>query len=353
VASAYIMSRHNVTLLFEDGRAVRIEAEEGDTIYSSSLRRQIQLLTDCREGACATCRALCTVGSYWMGDYSIDALSKEEAARRYVLTCQMHPSSDCIIELPYASKIALEGSAPEKGIGTVQAVEFASSCVVRLIISVDENYHINFLPGQYAYLDVPGTGESRAFSFANSPGSNTFEFFIRILPSGVMSDYLRERASAGDKIRIAGPFGKLYMRPLQGPILMVAGGTGLAPFLSMLEALATHGADLPPLYLLYGANQSDELFALDRLGALAQRGLPLKYATPVLQPGVDWSGPIGHVTALIRPALASGEYKDAYLCGPPIMVEKATSLLVKEGLPNQRIYSERFIASTNSRSTKP
>ena len=76
------MSTHKVTILFEDGRSVAIDAQETDTIYLSALKNRVRIETDCLEGACATCKALCTQGEYYLDDYSDEALSDEEAARR-------------------------------------------------------------------------------------------------------------------------------------------------------------------------------------------------------------------------------------------------------------------------------
>src|SRR5690606_36553391 len=99
---------HNVTLVFEDGRSVEISANEDETVYLAALKRRIRIQTDCLEGACATCKAHCTQGDYKLSDYSDEALSKEEAAARRVLTCQMRALSDCVIEFPYESKLALK-----------------------------------------------------------------------------------------------------------------------------------------------------------------------------------------------------------------------------------------------------
>ena len=101
------MTSHTVTLVFDDGRIARIQADEDDTIYLAALKHRIRIETDCLEGACATCKGVCTSGVYRMDEYSEDALSAEEAARREVLTCQMHVLSDCVIEYPYPSTLSL------------------------------------------------------------------------------------------------------------------------------------------------------------------------------------------------------------------------------------------------------
>ena len=112
------MSAHEVTLVFEDGRIVKFPASEDDNIYFAGLKNKVRLLTDCLEGACATCKGVCTRGDYRLDDYSDEALTQEEFDRREVLTCRMHATSDCVIEFPYESKIALK-SAPATRPATV------------------------------------------------------------------------------------------------------------------------------------------------------------------------------------------------------------------------------------------
>jgi len=259
------MSKHNVTMVFEDGRSVQIQADENDSIYMASLRNKIRLMTDCLEGACATCKAVCVEGDYDLDDYSDEALSQEENDQRQVLTCQMHARSDCIIEFPYEAGIALR-SEPQSWACRVLAVEKMSSTVVRLDIAADETGQgpPAFMPGQYVHLSVPGTHERRSYSFANAPHeTDCYSFYIKVLEQGVMSAYVGDRAAAGDEITMTGPFGRFYLRGPERPILMVAGGTGLAPMLSMLDHMVESGTTSQPIHLLCGANDPAELFCLD------------------------------------------------------------------------------------------
>ncbi|MSQ72756.1 MAG: 2Fe-2S iron-sulfur cluster binding domain-containing protein [Betaproteobacteria bacterium] len=357
------MKTHPITLLFEDGRSRRIEAGEAETVYAAALRHRIRLVTDCLEGACATCKARCTRGDFVLRDYSDEALSADEAKQGYTLTCQMLPRSECVVELPYGSgRVVLDEEPAEHG-GVVAAVERVSSTVVRLDIetgteSAAEGSRPAFLPGQYVHIRIPGTTAWRSYSFANpaaQPGP--LRFYIKLLEGGVMSEYARDRARAGDAIRLDGPYGHFYLREPRRPILMVAGGTGLAPMLSMLDELAKQGgSDQPsdpshpihpihPIHLLYGANAPDEFFAQAQLAAYAQRGLRFTHELVALHGDGAWRGASGHVTEHLRPGLIHGGDCDAYLCGPPVMIEAAQAWLQAAGLAAQSIHAERFVAS--------
>jgi benzoate/toluate 1,2-dioxygenase reductase subunit len=340
------MAKYNVTMVFEDGRSVQISADESDTIYMAALRNKIRLMTDCLEGACATCKAVCVEGEYDLDDYSDEALSAEEAAQREVLTCQMHARSDCVLEFPYEAGIALR-SEPHSWTCKVAAVEKISSTVVRLDITAEDSEQgpPAFLPGQYVHLSVPGTPERRSYSFASPPHvTGRYSFYIKILDQGVMSSYVGGRAVAGDAITMTGPFGRFYLRTPQRPILMIAGGTGLAPMLSMMDHLVKTGATSQPIHLLCGANRVDELFRLDELAAYRDKGLDLTTEFAVVEGADGWDGAIGHVTQLLRADLiAAGP--DIYLCGPPPMIEAGQNWLAEQKVDDKLIHVEKFLPS--------
>jgi NAD(P)H-flavin reductase/ferredoxin len=339
------MGKHDVTLVFEDGRSVRLQADEAETVYLACLRNRVRIQTDCLEGACATCKAHCVHGEYRLDDYSEEALSKDEAALRQVLTCQMHVLSDCVIEFSYESKIALK-TEPKSWPCTVVSAEMVSSTVCRLVLAPEGGTQdIGFLPGQYVHLSVPGTDQNRDYSFASPPHKDDqFTFYIKILDQGAMSEYASGRARPGDPITMIGPFGRFYLRPAVRPVLMIAGGTGLAPMLCMLDHLVQAGGAVQPIRLLVGANTPAELFGRDQIAAYAAKGLDVTAEYAVVDGGTDWAGAVGHVTALLRDELIAGG-PDVYLCGPPPMIEAGETWLAAHGVDPRRIHTEKFLPS--------
>ena len=339
------MAKHNVTLVFEDGRCVRIQADEDDTVYLACLRNKVRIQTDCLEGACATCKAYCAEGEYRFNDYSEEALTKDEAAQRQVLTCQMRPLGDCVIEFPYESKLALK-TEPKRWPCRVVSAEKVSSTIARLVLEPDGGpQEVGFLPGQYVHLSVPGTEAHRDYSFANPPHvADRFTFYIKLLEQGAMSEYVAGRAKAGDAVTMTGPFGRFYLRRPTRPVLMVAGGSGLAPMLSMLDHMAQTGATDQPVRLLIGANAPGELFARDQIAAYSSRGIALQTEYAVVDGAADWDGTTGHVTALLRDELLAGD-PDVYLCGPPPMIEAGERWLAVHGVDGRRVHTEKFLPS--------
>lgn len=172
---------YNIALNFEDGVTRFVSCNEGETVLDAAYRAQINLPMDCSDGVCGTCKGACRQGDFDMGEEYIDeALSDEEAEQGMVLTCQMVPSSDCVVEVPVASTMCKTGNA-EVG-GTVAEVNLISPTSIELKITADDD--IAFLPGQYVNIQVPGSEETRAYSFSSKPGSRDLSFLIRNVPGG-------------------------------------------------------------------------------------------------------------------------------------------------------------------------
>ncbi|MFA7680621.1 MAG: 2Fe-2S iron-sulfur cluster binding domain-containing protein [Pigmentiphaga sp.] len=332
---------HQITAIFEDGLTLRFPCRPSEVVYQAARRASVDLSHDCLEGACGECKAFCSAGSFSIDDYSDEALSDEERAQGYALLCKMQASSDCVVELPYPSHFL---GMPEQAVQTAEllALDRVSSSVVRTHWRLAGG-GAAFLPGQYAQIEVPGGTEQRAYSYANAPGSETLEFYHKLLPDGLMSQYLLTRAAVGDEARIHPPAGHFYLRPVTSPLLMVAGGTGLAPMLSMLRVLAA-APDLAraPITLLLGVNQADEFFAEAELQALSE-ALPLQVRRAAVS-DQGWSGFSGFATDLIDGELARG-IEAAYLCGPPPMIEAGSEKLLSLGMSRSAIHSEKFLPS--------
>jgi len=337
------MAKYKALLTFLDG-TLTIAVDSDETILEAARRQGIFLLSDCTLGVCGTCKALRTEGQSEM-EIDQQTLTILEARRGYVLTCQSYPRSDLALQFSYESaRIRRSEQRVVEAILVERA--FVAESVVRLRLRTTGAEVFDFRPGQYLNITVPGTSERRSFSFANVPGTGGDpEFFVRILPDGAMSNYLRDRARPGDCLEVAGPFGEFYLREPRRPILMVAGGTGLAPMLSMLGHLAMPGGSSPPIHLLYGVNRRSEIFGIERLEEHRRALGKFGYEVAVAFPEFDWSGARGFVTDLLRESLLPPAGLDAYLCGPPPMIEAAVGWLAHRGVPLQDIHSERFSAS--------
>ncbi|SPO55570.1 Toluate 1,2-dioxygenase electron transfer component [Includes: Ferredoxin; Ferredoxin--NAD(+) reductase] [Pseudomonas sp. JV551A1] len=333
---------YQIALNFEDGVTRFIEASGHETVADAAYRQGINIPLDCRDGACGTCKCKAESGRYDLGDNFIeDALSEDEVAEGYVLTCQMRAESDCVIRIPASSQLCkTEQASFEAAISDVRQL---SASTIALSIKGEALGRLAFLPGQYVNLKVPGSEQSRAYSFSSLQKDGEVSFLIRNVPGGLMSSFLTNLAKAGDSMTLAGPLGSFYLRPIQRPLLLLAGGTGLAPFTAMLEKIAEQGSE-HPLHLIYGVTNDFDLVELDRLQALAARIPNFTFSACVANPDSQYPHK-GYVTQHIEPRHLNDGNVDVYLCGPPPMVEAVSQYVREQGITPANFYYEKFAAA--------
>lgn len=255
------MAVRQVTVGYSDGTHKTMPVRCDQTVLDAAEEHGVAIVNECQSGICGTCVATCTAGRYQMG--RTEGLSDVERAARKILTCQTFVTSDCRIELQYP--VDDNAALLVTGDGVVTAVELVSPSTA--ILRVDTSGMagaLRYRAGQFAQLQVPGTNVWRNYSYAHpADGRGECEFIIRLLPDGVMSNYLRDRAQPGDHIALRCSKGSFYLRPIVRPVILVAGGTGLSAILAMAQSLDADVAH--PVYLLYGVERTEDLCKLDEL----------------------------------------------------------------------------------------
>ncbi|MBT2372695.1 benzoate 1,2-dioxygenase electron transfer component BenC [Pseudomonas fluorescens] len=333
---------HKIALNFEDGVTRFIDVTPSETVADAAYRQGINIPLDCRDGACGTCKCFAESGEYDLGEeYIDDALTAEEAVEGYVLTCQMRAKGDCVVRVPASSQVCKTGQSTYQG--AIQEVRRLSDSTLSLLLQGETLAGLTFLPGQYVNLQVPGSDQSRAYSFSSVQRDGRVSFLIRNVSGGLMSRFLTELAKVGDPMSLAGPLGNFYLRPIKRPLLLLAGGTGLAPFTAMLDTIAELGSD-HPLHLIYGVTHDGDLVEMDRLKALAERIPNFTFSACVANPDSQWPQK-GYVTQHIGAEHLNDGDVDIYLCGPPPMVEAVSHYLREQGIAPANFYYEKFAAS--------
>lgn len=332
---------HKIALNFEDGVTRFVNCQPEDRVADAAYRNGINIPLDCREGACGTCKAHCESGSFVMTDYVDDALTADEASRGYVLTCRMIPTSDCVVRIPVDSA-ASKAQVTVTRSARIAAIDRLSDTAFVLKLQGEDVASLDFLPGQYANLQLPGSEDSRAYSFSSLIKDGAVDFLIRNVPQGKMSHYLTELAQVGDEIHFQAPFGGFYLRAIERPILMIAGGTGLAPFLAMLEHIGRHEWGVL-IHLVYGVTNDEDLVAVAELEAhvRALRGF-FSYTACVVNT-VTATRNKGFVTDYLLPEMFHGGEVDVYLCGPPPMVGAVETFMAARKLAPAHMYYEKFL----------
>ena len=199
---------------------------------------------------------------------------------------------------------------------------------------------------------MPGAdGEHRSFSMANAPGEpERLEFMIKLYEGGRFSGLLDngDGISVGDELTCKGPFGMFTLRDSSPRrLVFIAGGAGMAPVLSLLRSMAEKGTERPATFY-YGARTKDDLFVLDEIERIGGELPDFKFV-PALSEAEDddeWDGEAGMITDVVD-RLEGDDLADvdAYLCGPPPMVDAAIALLEQRGVPESHIYFDRFTTS--------
>ncbi len=335
---------HQVALTFEDGVTRFISCRPDQTVADASYRQRINIPLDCRDGACGTCKALCESGEFDGGVYLDDALTADEAERGYVLPCSMKPRSDLVLNIATTSDVAKTTAA--QFTATVTGLERLSATTIQLSISIPNRADLVYLPGQYVNVSVPGTDATRSYSFSTGPHEDGLSFLIKITPGGVMSEYLLERAAIGDELTFTGPHGSFFLRDSDRPLLLLAGGTGLAPVLSILRKLQ-QDASTRPTHLIYGVSTDEDLVAIDQIEAVASGLANFTWDHCVADPR-SAARNTGYVTGILHPDHLHGGDAAIYLCGPPPMVEAVRSHVVEAGLEVTGFYYEKFALGSSS-----
>ncbi|MBS9533609.1 1,6-dihydroxycyclohexa-2,4-diene-1-carboxylate dehydrogenase [Mycobacterium sp. M1] len=333
---------HQVALGFEDGVTRFIDCAEDQTVAGASYRQRVNIPVDCLDGVCGTCKAFCESGTYDRGNYVPDALTEDEAAAGYCLPCVMKPRSNLILQIRSTSEVAKTRATSYSG--TLVQLNRLSASTMLIGVEIPHRAELTFLPGQYANISVPGTDQTRSYSFSNAPNDNRLTFLVKLTPGGVMSTYLTDRAAVGDRLEFTGPHGSFFLRETDRPVLLLAGGTGLAPVLAILRKLRDDGSRRRA-HLIYGVSNDTDLVALDALAEVAA-GLPgftWDYCVSDPNSTAPNRGPErAYVTSLVSPEhLYDGDVA-IYVCGPPPMVEAVRKHMTDADLPLTGFYYEKF-----------
>jgi propane monooxygenase reductase subunit len=327
---------------------IEIEVSEDETILNAAFRQGVSLTHGCREGQCGACKSFLLDGDLEMQKYSTFALPEYESDEGYVLLCRSHVYSDAEVELiNYDEDILRLGIPIETFKTTIEAIEPLTHDIRRLVLKLNEPARkLRFNAGQYTSIRIPGGEEERAYSMANTPRStDRLEFMIKVFPGGLFSSLLDGGFTIGQELEVRGPYGVFMLREkYETEIVCVGGGSGMAPLWSLLNDMAERGIKRKATYF-YGARARKDLFYLDQLRELEER-LPGFRFIPALSMAAEedeWHGETGLITDVLdRQLMGDYGHAQAYLCGPPPMIDAAIPVLARKGISEDRIFYDKF-----------
>jgi Na+-transporting NADH:ubiquinone oxidoreductase subunit F len=270
-------------------------------------------------------------------------ISEEEKKQQVRLSCQFKVKNDVSIQIPK------ELFSVRQFTTTVERIRDLTHDIKEVRLKLNDPPNIEMKAGQFIQFQVPAyelTDEPvyRAYSMASVPSDTTHvELEIRLVPNGICTTYVHKHLKEGDTVTINGPYGEFFLRDTERDIICIAGGSGMAPLKSILLDMAEKGSKRKARYF-FGARTGKDLFLLDEMKELEERMENFTFIPALSDPEPDdnWTGETGLITDVVKRMAENATEAEAYLCGSPGMIDACVKVLSELGMPEERIYYDKF-----------
>lgn len=329
---------------------VELSAGRNETILDTALRAGVPFPHDCQSGECGDCKVKLVAGEIDHDHYLDGALSQIERDQGFVLACRSRPKSD--LQIAWAKELDTEICIPVKNykgkISFVEQVAF-NVTLIRIII---RGTPMAFAAGQYAKIGI-GKLPMRSYSMASQPSADEIEFHICHVPDGLVSGYIAEHLKVGERLRIEGPFGASYLRENhKGAIIAAAGGTGLAPVLSIVRQALLRGHDRP-VHIYFGVQDESAIYCEECLKELAAENSNVNLQIVFSDTDKKHARRKGLIHEAIDADIRDMSGAKIYAAGPLPMINALIKIAIEKGANADDIHSDPFISSgDNSTSTQ-
>ncbi len=344
-ANAAVLPPFSVTVE-PSGR--KFNVADGETVLSAAIRQGINLPYGCKDGACGSCKCKILSGSVAHGEHQSKALSIEEEANGYVLTCCATPQVDLVLE---SRQVSQAGALPIKKMPTrVSSMRKVSEDVMVIQLQLPANDTFAYRAGQYIEFMLRD-GARRSYSMANAPHLGPgVELHIRHMPGGKFTDHVFGSMKEKEILRVEGPYGSFFLREdSEKPIILLASGTGFAPVKALIEHMH-HQGTMRPVTLYWGGRRPGDLYMQDWL-QLQATVMPTLRFIPVISNASDsdaWTGRTGFVHQAVMQDFPDLSSHQVYACGAPVMVESArTDFVEKCGLDIEEFFADAFTSEAD------
>ena len=333
----------NVSVL-PSGRSFSANADE--TLLAAAIRQGIGLPYGCKDGACGSCKCKKLEGTVTHDAHQLKALSAEEEASGFILTCCGVAHSDVVLE---SRQVTDESAFPIRKMPVrVTSLQRASHDVMVIHLQLPASDMMKYHAGQYVEF-LLRDGDRRAYSMANAPHTQTetpgLELHIRHMPGGKFTDHVFGAMKEKEILRIEGPYGSFFLREdSDKPLVLLASGTGFAPLKALIEHMQ-HKNITRPAVLYWGGRRPADLYMHDWMQAKVAEMPHLRYI-PVISdalPEDDWTGRTGFVHQAVLEDFSDLSGHQVYACGAPIVVESARDAYsALAGLPAEEFFADAF-----------
>lgn len=316
----------------------------GDTLLSTLVENEIFIPSACGgKGSCGYCKVTVVEGGGQFLPTEAGYVTEDERAQGVRLSCQCKVKEDIKIEIPEELFNVRQYDY------LVQQIVDVTDKIKHLHLDLPEGKEIKFKPGQYIQILTPtykGNTEEvyRAYSIASSPSKqNGIELFIGYIPDGICTTYIHQFLKEQDKVTIVGPFGDFMYHDTEREMIMGAIGTGMAPILSIIRYMYENKIDRKCTFY-FSARTREDLFMMEELTKYEAEmpNLTLRLSLTRPTPECNWDGEVGRIPEIMEKHIEDGGNMEAYLCGSPRLIESVKTVLLKKGLPEERIYFDDF-----------
>jgi len=326
-------------------------AEPDEAMLAAGIRQGIGLPYGCKDGACGSCKCKLVSGSVVHGPHQSKALSADEEAAGYVLTCCGVAQSDVVIESRQVTEV---GAFPIKKMPVrVSALERASHDVMVLRLQLPASDTFQYHAGQYVEF-LLRDGDRRSYSMANAPHTQTaapsLELHVRHMPGGKFTDHVFGPMKEKDILRIEGPYGSFFLREdSDKPMVLLASGTGFAPIKAVIEHMQFKGITREAT-LYWGGRRPADLYQSAWIEARLAEMPNLRYVPVVSNalPDDEWTGRTGFVHEAVLQDLPDLSGHEVYACGAPIVIDSARrDYTTMAGLPEEAFFVDSFTSAAD------
>ena len=332
----------NVTVL-PSGRSFTANTDEA--LLTAAIRQGIGLPYGCKDGACGSCKCKKLEGTVTHGPHQLKALSHEEEASGFILTCCGIAHSDLVLE---SRQVTDESAFPIKKIPTrVSTMARASHDMMVIRLQLPASDVFKYHAGQYVEFLLAG-GDRRSYSMANAPHTQIdnpgLELHIRHMSGGKFTEHVFGAMKEKDILRIEGPYGSFFLREdSDKPMVLLASGSGFAPIKALIEHMQYKRITRPAV-LYWGGRRPVDLYMNDWVQAKLAEMPNLRYV-PVISnalPEDAWAGRTGFVHQAVLEDFPDLSGHQVYACGAPIVVDSARTDYALAGLPEEEFFADSF-----------
>jgi len=338
------------------GRSFSVDP--GEAILAAAIRQGVGMPYGCKDGACGSCKCRKLEGTVVHGEHQTKALSPEEEAAGWILTCCGVPQTSVLLE---SKQVTDESAFPVRKMPSrVATLEKKSHDVMVVRLQLPANDALRYHAGQYIEF-ILRDGARRSYSMANAPhlaarpdaspnNAPHVELHIRHMPGGKFTDHVFTAMKEKEILRVEGPFGSFFLREdSDKPMILLASGTGFAPIKALIEHMQFKGITRPAT-LYWGGRRPADLYLDDWVREQLAVMPTLKYV-PVISdalPEDNWTGRTGFVHRAVLEDQPDLSGHQVYACGAPIVVDSARAEYSKLAkLPPEEFYADSFTSEAD------